>query len=51
MSRSEPEIIRYDETARNVLGSELKPCSVDPVTGSIEQGLSSPPKTLRAPSS
>ena len=33
MSSSEPEIIRYDETARNVLGGELVPCSIDPVTG------------------
>jgi hypothetical protein len=38
MSRSEPEIIRYDETARNVLGGELKPCSIDPVTGFYRNG-------------
>ncbi len=38
MSSSEPEIIRYDETARNVLGGELKPCSVDPVTGFYRNG-------------
>ena len=39
---------RYDPGAKNVLGGELKPCSVDPVTGSSEQGWSSPPSTLRA---
>ncbi len=38
MSSSEPQIIRYDETARNVLGGELKPCSVDPVTGFYRNG-------------
>ena len=38
MSRSEPEIIRYDETARNVLGGELRPCSIDPVTGFYRNG-------------
>ena len=38
MSSSEPEIIRYDETARNVLGGELKPCSIDPVTGFYRNG-------------
>ena len=38
MSSSNPEIIRYDETARNVLGGELKPCSVDPVTGFYRNG-------------
>ncbi len=38
MSSSRPEIIRYDETARNVLGGELKPCSVDPVTGFYRNG-------------
>ena len=30
--------IRYDETARNVLGGELIPCSVDPVTGFYRNG-------------
>ena len=30
--------IRYDETARNVLGGELKPCSADPVTGFYRNG-------------
>jgi uncharacterized protein (DUF2237 family) len=38
MSSSDPEIIRYEETARNVLGGELKPCSVDPVTGFYRNG-------------
>ena len=38
MSSSKPEIIRYDETARNVLGGELIPCSVDPVTGFYRNG-------------
>ena len=38
MSSSDPEIIRYDETARNVLGGELKPCSMDPVTGFYRNG-------------
>ena len=38
MSSSDPEIIRYDETARNVLGGELMPCSIDPVTGFYRNG-------------
>ena len=38
MSSSDPEIIRYDETARNVLGGELVPCSIDPVTGFYRNG-------------
>ena len=38
MSSSKPEIIRYDETARNVLGGELKPCSIDPLTGFFRNG-------------
>ena len=38
MSSSKPEIIRYDETARNVLGGELIPCSTDPVTGFYRNG-------------
>jgi uncharacterized protein (DUF2237 family) len=38
MSSSDPEIIRYDETARNVLGGELMPCSMDPVTGFYRNG-------------
>jgi uncharacterized protein (DUF2237 family) len=29
---------RYDETARNVLGTELKSCSQDPVTGFYRNG-------------
>src|SRR5246500_1314255 len=29
---------RYDPGARNVLGGELKPCSVDPVTGFFRNG-------------
>ncbi|HEV7384473.1 MAG TPA: DUF2237 domain-containing protein [Phenylobacterium sp.] len=29
---------RYDPEARNVLGEELKPCSVDPVTGFFRNG-------------
>jgi uncharacterized protein (DUF2237 family) len=30
--------IRYDETARNVLGGELLPCSSNPVTGFFRNG-------------
>ena len=30
--------IRYDAGARNVLGGELAPCSVDPVTGFFRNG-------------
>ena len=30
--------IRYDESARNVLGGELKPCSGDPLTGFYRNG-------------
>jgi uncharacterized protein len=30
--------IRYDKAARNVLGGELVPCSVDPVTGFYRNG-------------
>ncbi len=30
--------IRYDKTARNVLGGELLPCSLDPVTGFYRNG-------------
>ena len=30
--------IRYDETARNVMGGELEPCSLDPVTGFFRNG-------------
>ena len=30
--------IRYDEGAKNVLGGELLPCSVDPVTGFFRNG-------------
>ena len=30
--------IRYDEGARNVLGGELMPCSMDPVTGFYRNG-------------
>ena len=30
--------IRYDETARNVLGEELIPCSLDPATGFYRNG-------------
>ncbi len=30
--------LRYDPNARNVLGSELKPCSVAPVTGFFRNG-------------
>lgn len=29
---------RYDESAKNVLGSELRPCSEDPVTGFYRNG-------------
>jgi len=29
---------RYDDKALNVLGSELKPCSLDPVTGFYRNG-------------
>jgi uncharacterized protein (DUF2237 family) len=31
-------IERYDQTARNVLGGELAPCSLDPVTGFFRNG-------------
>jgi uncharacterized protein (DUF2237 family) len=31
-------IERYDETAKNVLGGELEPCSLDPVTGFFRNG-------------
>ncbi|HEX8232828.1 MAG TPA: DUF2237 domain-containing protein [Caulobacteraceae bacterium] len=31
-------MLRYDETARNVLGGELMPCSSDPVTGFYRNG-------------
>ena len=34
----ERETIRYDKTARNVLGGELIPCSVDPLTGFYRNG-------------
>lgn len=30
--------LRYDAGARNVLGGELQPCSVDPVTGFFRNG-------------
>ena len=30
--------IRYDASARNVLGGELAPCSLDPVTGFFRNG-------------
>ena len=30
--------IRYDQSARNVLGGELEPCSKDPVTGFFRNG-------------
>ena len=30
--------IRYDKTARNVLGGELEPCSLDPLTGFYRNG-------------
>jgi uncharacterized protein (DUF2237 family) len=30
--------MRFDETARNVLGGELEPCSGDPVTGFYRNG-------------
>ncbi len=30
--------LRYDAGARNVLGSELQPCSFDPVTGFFRNG-------------
>ena len=33
-----PATIRFDETARNVLGGELLPCSRDPVTGFFRNG-------------
>ena len=31
-------MLRYDESARNVLGGELEPCSDDPVTGFYRNG-------------
>src|SRR3954447_17922444 len=30
--------IRYDASARNVLGGELQPCSLDPITGFFRNG-------------
>jgi len=30
--------LRYDAEARNVLGTELQPCSLDPVTGFFRNG-------------
>ncbi len=30
--------IRYDKEAKNVLGGELKPCNLDPVTGFYRNG-------------
>ncbi len=30
--------MRFDEDARNVLGTELIPCSLDPVTGFFRNG-------------
>ena len=30
--------IRYDRSARNVLGGELEPCSADPLTGFYRNG-------------
>jgi uncharacterized protein (DUF2237 family) len=33
-----PMTIRYDETARNVLGQELMPCSNGPLTGFYRNG-------------
>jgi len=30
--------IRYDKAARNVLGGELQPCSLDPLTGFYRNG-------------
>ena len=33
-----PITTRYDPEARNVLGGELKPCSVEPVTGFFRNG-------------
>ncbi|PLR18663.1 DUF2237 domain-containing protein [Caulobacter zeae] len=35
---TQPAPTRYDETARNVLGGELIPCSLDPVTGFYRNG-------------
>jgi uncharacterized protein (DUF2237 family) len=29
---------RYDDTAKNVLGQELQPCSLNPVTGFYRNG-------------
>lgn len=29
---------RYDAGAKNVLGTELKPCSIDPITGFFRNG-------------
>jgi len=37
-TRDDPEIIRHDPEARNVLGGELLPCSVRPVTGFFRNG-------------
>ena len=38
MTTSHGAPIRYDETAKNVLGGELVPCSLDPVTGFYRNG-------------
>ena len=33
-----PDTLRYDEGALNVLGGELEPCGLDPVTGFFRNG-------------
>ena len=37
-TRSDSVTTRYDEDARNVLGGELLPCSLDPITGFYRNG-------------
>ena len=38
MTSAQDEPVRYDETAKNVLGGELIPCSMDPLTGFYRNG-------------
>jgi uncharacterized protein (DUF2237 family) len=38
LSGQDDDMTRYDPSARNVLGGELIPCSLDPVTGFFRNG-------------
>lgn len=38
MTSAQDQPVRFDETARNVLGGELIPCSLDPLTGFYRNG-------------